>query len=474
MRFLCVFFSIMAASLFVVPPMLGEGNSVKYYTCIYNLVTLCFIRVPFLPSTWSIRNQMTKEADTATTWDALWYNAQLATMSDVDTPFGLQGDAAVAVANGRIIWIGKTGEISPAAFASCPSKLDCKGQLVTPGLIDCHTHLVYGGHRAREFEQRLNGASYEEIARSGGGIVSTVSATRSATSDELMRQATPRLQGLIAEGVTTVEIKSGYGLNTVDEIKMLRVARTLGKNYSVDVITSFLGAHTVPTEFAGRDDAYIDLVCEEMLPAVVAENLADAVDAFCEGIAFSPEQVARVFDAAKAHQLPIKLHAEQLSDLKGAVMAAKRQALSVDHIEYLAAEDVPVLAEHGTVAVLLPGAFYCLKETQLPPISALREHGVPIAIASDSNPGSSPVGSLLLMLNMACRFFGLTPEEALAGVTRNAARALGIDAEVGSVEIGKRADMVLWDAFEPAELSYRIGGNPCSRVMYKGAISVAR
>ncbi len=417
---------------------------------------------------------MTIETDMTTRWDALWYNAQLATMSDGKTPFGLQDNAAIGVAGKHIVWIGKTSEIPQAALDSCPSVLDCNGQLVTPGLIDCHTHLVYGGHRAREFELRLNGASYEEIAKSGGGIVSTVAATRAATMDELIAQASPRLQGLLVEGVTTVEIKSGYGLNVADEIKMLRVARTLGATFSVDVVTSFLGAHTVPTEYAGRDDAYIDLVCAEILPAVVAENLADAVDAFCEGIAFTPEQVSRVFDVAKRFQLPIKLHAEQLSDLKGAVMAAKRQALSVDHIEYLAAEDVPVLAQHGTVAVLLPGAFYCLKETQLPPVAALRDHKVPIAIASDSNPGSSPVGSLVLMLNMACRFFSLTPEEALAGVTRNAARALGIDAEVGTLEVGKQANMVLWDACEPAELSYRIGGNPCSRVMYKGTISIAR
>ncbi len=407
-------------------------------------------------------------------WDALWYNAQLATMCAEETPFGLRNKAAIAVADGHIAWIGKTSEIPQTALESCSSKLDCKGQLVTPGLIDCHTHLVYGGHRAREFEQRLQGASYEEIARSGGGIVSTVSATRTATMDELIEQASTRLQGFLAEGVTTVEIKSGYGLNVADEIKMLRVARTLGAIFSVDVVTSFLGAHTVPVEFTGRDDAYIDLVCNEILPAVMAEDLADAVDAFCERIAFTPEQVSRVFDVAQKYQLPIKLHAEQLSDSKGAVMAAKRQALSVDHIEYLAAEDVAVLAEHGTVAVLLPGAFYCLKETQLPPVAALREHNVPIAIASDSNPGSAPVGSLVLMLNMACRFFSLTPEEALAGVTRNAARALGIDVQVGTLEVGKQANMVLWDVFEPAELSYRIGGNPCSRVMYKGSISISR
>lgn len=317
---------------------------------------------------------------------------------------------------------------------------------------------------------RLNGASYEEIAHAGGGIVSTVTATRAASADELYAQAIPRLQGLMDEGVTTVEIKSGYGLNLEDEMKMLRVARRLGEDFPLTVITSFLGAHTSPAEYADNNDAYIDLVCDEILPAVAAGGLADAVDAFCEGIAFSPQQVARVFDAAKAHNLPIKLHAEQLSDLKGAVMAARRGALSVDHIEYLAAEDVPELAENGTAVVLLPGAFYCLRETKLPPIAALREHGVPIAIASDSNPGSSPVGSLLLMLNMACTLFRLTPEEALAGITRNAAQALGQNNSIGTLEIGKQADMVLWDAVDPAELSYRIGGNPCRRVMYRGGM----
>lgn len=417
---------------------------------------------------------MTRKANSTIQWDTLWYNAQLATMTDGERPFGLHENAAIALTGGRIVWIGKTSEIPPAAFESCPSKHDCEGQLVTPGLIDCHTHLIYAGHRADEFEQRLHGASYEEIAKRGGGIVSTVSATRAATMEELIRQASPRLQGLLDEGVTTIEIKSGYGLNVADELKMLRAARALGEIFPVDVVTTFLGAHTVPPEFAGRDDAYIDLVCDEILPAVIAENLADAVDAFCEGIAFSPEQVARVFDAAKAYQLPIKLHAEQLSDLKGAVMAANRQALSVDHIEYLAAEDVPVLAKNGTVAVLLPGAFYCLNETQLPPVAALRDHKVSIAIASDSNPGSSPVGSLILMLNMACQFFKLTPEESLAGVTRNAALALGIHSEVGTLEVGKQGNMVLWDAVEPAQLSYRIGGNPCLRVLYQGKTTIHR
>ncbi|MFT5114310.1 MAG: imidazolonepropionase [Parasphingorhabdus sp.] len=403
-------------------------------------------------------------------WDCLWHNAELATMADDGSPFGLLKNSSVAVKDGRIVWIGNSDAIPQDALASCAEIIDCEQKLVTPGLIDCHTHLVYGGNRALEFEMRLNGASYEEISRAGGGIVSTVTATRSASEADLYSQALPRLQGLLAEGVTTIEIKSGYGLNVADEMKMLRVARQLQVANPVNIVTSFLGAHATPGEYAGRNDDYIDLVCQEILPAVAAENLADAVDAFCEGIAFSTEQVARVFDVASAYNLPIKLHAEQLSDLKGAVMAAKRGALSVDHIEFLAEQDVPVLAENGTVAVLLPGAFYCLRETQFPPLQALREHGVPIAIASDSNPGSSPVGSLLLMLNMACTLFRMTPAEALGGVTRNAACALGRLAETGTIEIGKQADLVLWDVAEPAELSYRIGGNPCSRVMYKGVM----
>ncbi len=411
---------------------------------------------------------MTGASNNDQPWDCLWHNARIATMSPAGEPFGLLPDAAIAVTEGKIGWIGNSSEIPAAAMRDCPQVFDCNGQLVTPGLIDCHTHLVYGGHRAKEFEMRLKGASYEEIARSGGGILSTVSATRNASEEKLYAQALPRLQGLINEGVTTVEIKSGYGLNLEDELKMLRVARKLGESLPLDVTTSFLGAHTTPAEFKGNDDAYIDLVCGEMLPAVVGENLADAVDAFCEGIAFSPDQVSRVFDAAQVNELPIKLHAEQLSDLKGAVMAARRGALSVDHIEYLAPQDVPVLAENNTVAVLLPGAFYCLRETRLPPIEALRRHGVPIAIASDSNPGSSPVGSLLLMLNMACTLFRLTPEESLAGVTIHAAQALGLAGRVGSLEPGKQADMVLWDAADPAELRYRIGGNPCRRVMRRG------
>jgi imidazolonepropionase len=400
--------------------------------------------------------------------DIIWFNARIATMESGGAPFGLIENGAVAVSDGRIDWVGATKDLPGELFDSCSDKVDCHGRLVTPGLIDCHTHLVYGGNRAREFEMRLNGASYEEIARAGGGIVSTVSATRAASEDELFDQALPRVEGLLSEGVTTLEIKSGYGLNVEDELKMLRVARRLDQHIPGNIVTSFLGAHALPPEYADRSDAYIDMVCKEMLPAAISEGLVDAVDAFCETIAFSVSQVERVFAVAAEHDLPVKLHAEQLSDLKGAVMAAKHKALSVDHLEYLDPEDVPVLAKNNTVAVLLPGAFYCLRETKLPPMKALGENNIPIALASDSNPGSSPVGSLLLMLNMACTLFRMTPEEALAGITRNGARALGLENRVGTLETGKNADMVLWNVTDPAELSYRIGGNPCKRIMIQG------
>jgi imidazolonepropionase len=403
-------------------------------------------------------------------WDSLWFNARLATMRDNATPYGMCQDDAIAVTDGRIRWIGKTADITAEQRSHCRHETDCRGNLVTPGLIDCHTHLVYGGDRVKEFEMRLGGASYSQIARGGGGIAATVSATRASTANSLYNSARSRLQSFLDEGVTTVEIKSGYGLELQSELKMLSTARRLGEQLPVDVVTSFLGAHATPPEFQGADNAYIDEVCNVMLPVVAANKLADSVDAFCENIAFSTQQVARVFAAAKAHDLTIKLHAEQLSDQKGAVMAARMGALSVDHIEYLAEEDVAVLRDHGTVAVLLPGAFYFLGETTVPPIAALREHGVPMAIASDSNPGSSPVSSLLLMLNMACTVFKLTPEESLAGVTRNAARALGLDEDIGTLEVGKIANMVLWNLSNPAGLSYGIGHNPCQSVMYRGVL----
>jgi len=403
-------------------------------------------------------------------WDTLWFNASLATMCEGSVAFGVAKGDAIAVKNGKIDWIGNYSEISKEQLSQCQQLHDCQGKLVTPGLIDCHTHLVYGGNRAKEFELRLNGASYSEISKAGGGISSTVAATRTSSRDALLNDAKLRLQSFIDEGVTTIEIKSGYGLDIENEIKMLSVARELGQQLPIDVVTCFLGAHATPVEFKGDNERYIDHVCDHIMPAVIANDLADSVDAFCENIAFSTEQVAKVFRKAKEYGLPIKLHAEQLSDQKGAVMAAKMGALSVDHIEYLHEGDVKTLSDNQTVAVLLPGAFYFLGETQLPPIDALRKYSVPIAIASDSNPGSSPVGSLLLMLNMACTLFKLTPEESLAAVTRNAAKALGIDSQVGTLELGKKANMVLWKTDNPAELSYKIGHNPCHTVMYHGAI----
>jgi imidazolonepropionase len=392
-------------------------------------------------------------------WDKLWLDVNLATMREGGAPYGAIEKAALAVKDGRIAWLGPMAELKDDA----KEKVACGGRWMTPGLVDCHTHIVFGGQRWKEFALRLEGATYEEIARAGGGIVSTVEATRAAGEDELFASAAGRLRSYIAEGVTTVEIKSGYGLQTESELKMLRVARRLGRELPVDVRATFLGAHALPREFAGRQGAYIDLVCNEMIPRVAAEKLADAVDAFCEGIAFTPEETVRVFESAKAHGLRVKLHADQLSDLGGAALAARHHALSADHLECTGEAGVRAMAEGGTVAVVLPGANYFLRETRQPPIALLRKHGVPVALASNCNPGSSPALSLLLMLSMACTLFRLTPEEALAGVTRNAAKALGLD-DRGVLEVGKRADLALWEIDHPAELSYWIGGNPCREV----------
>lgn len=401
-------------------------------------------------------------------WDSVWFNANVATMVPGTSVYGMVKNGAVCVREGRIGRVGATDTLPGGTLERARKVRDCGGRLVTPGLVDCHTHLVYAGNRAGEFEMRLKGASYEEIARAGGGIMSTVQATRSASDDQLFEGSLHRLEALLANGVTTVEIKSGYGLETESEIRMLRVAGRLADHAAANIKTTFLGAHAIPPEYTGRADAYIDLVCGEMLPRVAGEGLADAVDAFCEGIAFTPEQVERVFIAASDLGLDIKCHAEQLSNLGGATLAARYGAASVDHLEYLAPSDVPALAASGTVAVLLPGAFYVLRETQLPPVAALRRHSVPISVATDSNPGSSPVLSLTLMLNMACTLFQLTPDEALAGVTREGARALRMLDEVGTIEPGKRADLVLWDVCDPVELSYRVGGNPCLAVMIRG------
>ena len=390
-------------------------------------------------------------------------NAKFATMVSGGLSYGLIEKGAVAISDGLIQWVGPEKEL-PVEFAGLQEK-DLGGRLVTPALIDCHTHLVYGGSRATEFELRLKGASYEEISRSGGGILSTVTATRNASEEELFAQSLPRFDALLAEGVRTVEIKSGYGLDLETEIKMLRVARQLGKERNIRVKTSFLGAHAIPPEFAGKAEAYIDFVCEEVLPAVHEEKLADAVDGFCENIAFSPKQISMVFEKATSLGLPVKLHAEQLSNYGGAALAAKYGALSADHLEYLDEAGILAMAKSGTVAVVLPGAFYTLRETQLPPLNSLRKAGVPISIATDCNPGSSPLTSLLLCMNMACTLFRMTPEEALCGVTREAAQALGIGTEVGTIEVGKKAEFAVWNVEQPAELAYRIGFNPLEEMV---------
>lgn len=387
----------------------------------------------------------------------LFVNMRLATMRG-GAPYGLLEGHAVGVENGRIALVAPEGEL-PSGWRGA-ERVDLGGRLVTPALIDCHTHIVFGGNRAREFEMRLEGASYEEIARAGGGIVSTMSATRAASEDELVGSALPRIDALIAEGVSTIEIKSGYGLSVEHELKMLRAARRLGEMRPVRIVTSWLAAHALPPEFKGRADDYIGEVVLPGMTKAKAEGLADAVDGFCEGIAFSPDQMQRVFEHARKLGLPVKLHAEQLSNLGGAALAARHGAISADHLEYLDAAGVNAMAEHGTVAVLLPGAFYTLRETQLPPVQLLREAGVPIAVATDCNPGSSPLASLLLTMNMACTLFRMTPEEALAGVTRNAATALGLSEEIGTIEQGKAAELAVWNAGEPAELAYRIGFNP--------------
>ena len=376
--------------------------------------------------------------------------------------------AAIAVDDGVIKWLGKADDIPDDYKIDQYQNIDLQGRLVTPGLIDCHTHLVYGGNRAVEFAQRLEGVSYEEISRSGGGIMNTVNATRENSASSLYQQSLPRLQRIASEGVTTVEIKSGYGLDSANEIKMLQVAKQLTDDANIGLQSTFLGAHALPPEFKGHDDAYIDLVCASMLPDAIKAGVVDAVDAFCEGIAFSVSQVERVFDVAEHYKLPVKCHAEQLSNLGGSVMSSRRGALSVDHIEFLKDEDVAVLAQNKTVAVLLPGAFYVLKETQLPPLEALRAHGVRIALATDCNPGSSPVTSLLLTMNMACTLFRMTPTEALAGVTINAAHALGLQKRIGSIEVGKQADLAIYDVSHPAELTYNVGLNPCVASMRLG------
>ena len=384
--------------------------------------------------------------------DRIWINARLATMTGEG--LGVFEDGAIACRAGRITYAGSRTD-SPDTAGEI---VDCGGRWITPGLIDCHTHLVHAGDRAGEWAQRLEGVSYEEIARAGGGILSTMRATRAASEAALVEIALPRLDALLAEGVTTIELKSGYGMTLDDELKMLRAGRALGEMRAVRVVTTLLGAHALPPEYAGRPDAYIDLVCDEMIPAAI--GLADAVDAFCEGIGFSPAQTTRVLAAAAAAGLPVKLHAEQLSSLHGASLAASHDALSADHLEHADESDVMAMAAAGTVAVLLPGAFYFMRETKLPPVALFRAHRVPIAIATDCNPGTSPTTSLLLMLNMGATLFGLTVTEVLRGVTTNAARALGLADEIGTLEVGKACDLAIWDITDPAELVYRFGFSP--------------
>ncbi len=401
--------------------------------------------------------------------DRLWLDCRAATMAD-STPYGIIEPAAIAVKDGHIVWIGPQRQLPPHVAANAKSVNRLNGKWVTPGLIDCHTHLVYAGNRAREFEMRLNGATYEEIARGGGGIMSTVNAVRSATQEELYRASAPRLQALQAEGVTSVEIKSGYGLDTANERKMLEVIRRLGQEFKVTVSPTFLGAHTLPPEYAGRADEYVRLVTEEMIPAFAAAHLASAVDVFCERIAFTRAQTETIFSTATRHGLRVKLHAEQLSDQDGCTLAARYNALSADHLEFASPAGVSAMADAGTVAVLLPGAFYFLKETHQPPIDRFRRAGIPMALATDCNPGTSPTTSPLLMMNLACILFGLTPAEALAGFTIHAAKALGMEMTVGSLEIGKMADFAIWEVDQLAELAYAMGGRPCRSVVKRGAI----
>ncbi len=404
-------------------------------------------------------------------WDLLLEDLHLATMVEGAQPYGIVENGAIALSGGEIAWVGAAADLPEHDTVDIRS---LEGRWVTPALIDCHTHLAFAGNRAAEFEQRLAGVSYEEIARSGGGIMSTVKATRAASGIELQRETYTRLESLKREGVATVEIKSGYGLNVDTELKILEVIRALGAHTGLSLCSTFLGAHAVPTEYKSRPTDYIDLVCNEMLPAVHEARLADAVDAFCENIAFSADEVARVFEAAKARGIPVKLHADQLSDGGGAALAAAYGALSADHLEYTTAKGIRSMADVGTTAVLLPGAFLTLGETQLPPIEAIRDMQVRIAIATDCNPGTSPICSLRAIMNLARAVFRLTPEECLAGVTRNAAHALGLEGDRGTLESGKRADIAVWDIEHPRELSYWMGLDELSELLVAGEVLSAR
>ena len=399
--------------------------------------------------------------------DRLWTGARLATLAPQRVGIGAIDRGAVAVREGRIVFAGAEADL-PTTLRNAKEKIACDGRWITPGLIDCHTHLVHAGNRAGEFEMRLRGASYEEIARAGGGIVSSVKALRAASEDELVRQSLPRLDALIGEGVTTVEIKSGYGLDLPNERKSLLAAGRMERERPVSVRRTFLGAHALPPEFAGDKNGFIEAIVTAILPALAREGLIDAVDGFCEGIAFSPEEIAGVFEAARALGLPVKLHADQLSNLHGAALAARFGALSADHLEHADEDGAAAMARAGTTAVMLPGAYYFIREKKAPPIALFRKHGVPMAVATDCNPGTSPMTSLLLAMNMAATLFRMTVDECIAGVTREAARALGLGAEVGTLEAGKSADLAIWNIEQPAELVYRLGFNPLHARVWKG------
>lgn len=390
-------------------------------------------------------------------WDRVWINGQIATMQLGRIPYGLLTYAALAVKDGKIAWLGSMKDLMDQPQNLAHDVQDVAGRCITPGLIDCHTHLVYAGQRYHEFALRLAGQSYEDIARAGGGIHATVIATRQASEEELFCESIRRARALLLGGVTTLEIKSGYGLDLANELKILRVAKRIGETLPITISKTFLGAHTLPVEYQDRPEEYINLLCHEMIPAIVKQKLADSIDVFCEKIGFNLEQTEQIFNAAKKYHLPIRCHAEQLSHFGGAAMAAKYHALSVDHLEFLTEQDVQAMARAGTVAVLLPGAYYFLRGTRVPPVTLLRQYNVPMAVATDCNPGTSPVTSLLLMLNMACILFGLTPEEALAGVTCQAAKVLGIEGTQGTLEVGKLADFVVWEIEQPEELVYHIG-----------------